>query len=152
MKKTMKKITTIALLMLMSLGANAQKDVFMKYKGQKGVTIVKVPKMLMRLAGRMDKDVRMLTKRLENIRVLSCEEKAMAQKIKADALSAYKQGGYEEMVKVNDDGEVVSIYHRNRKGGKNEYAILSIDEELSIINVVGHLSLEDLDKVMDLTD
>lgn len=148
----MKKITTIALLMLMALGANAQKDVFMKYKGQEGVTIVKVPKMLMRLAGRMDKDVRMLTKRLENIRVLSCEEKAMAQKIKADALSAYKQGGYEEMVKVNDDGEVVSIYHRNRKGGKNEYAILSIDEELSIINVVGHLSLEDLDKVMDLTD
>ena len=138
--------------MLMALGANAQKDVFMKYKGQEGVTIVKVPKMLMRLAGRMDKDVRMLTKRLENIRVLSCEEKAMAQKIKADALSAYKQGGYEEMVKVNDDGEVVSIYHRNRKGGKNEYAILSIDEELSIINVVGHLSLEDLDKVMDLTD
>ena len=148
----MKKITTIALLMLMALGANAQKDVFMKYKGQEGVTIVKVPKMLMRLAGRMDKDVRMLTKRLENIRVLSCEEKAMAQKIKAYALSAYKQGGYEEMVKVNDDGEVVSIYHRNRKGGKNEYAILSIDEELSIINVVGHLSLEDLDKVMDLTD
>ena len=148
----MKKITTIALLTLMSFGANAQKDVFMKYKGQEGVTIVKVPKMLMRLAGRMDKDVRMLTKRLENIRVLSCEEKAMAQKIKADALSAYKQGGYEEMVKVNDDGEVVSIYHRNRKGGKNEYAILSIDEELSIINVVGHLSLEDLDKVMDLTD
>lgn len=148
----MKKITTIALLMLMALGANAQKDMFMKYKGQEGVTIVKVPKMLMRLAGRMDKDVRMLTKRLENIRVLSCEGKAMAQKIKADALSAYKQGGYEEMVKVNDDGEVVSIYHRNRKGGKNEYAILSIDEELSIINVVGHLSLEDLDKVMDLTD
>ena len=148
----MKKITTIALLMLMALGANAQKDVFMKYKGQEGVTIVKVPKMLMRLAGRMDKDVRMLTKRLENIRVLSCEEKAMAQKIKADALSAYKQGGYEEMVKVNDDGEVVSIYHRNRKGGKNEYAILSIDEEMSIVNVVGHLSLEDLDKVMDLTD
>lgn len=148
----MKKITTIALLMLMSLGTYAQKDVFMKYKGQKGVTIVKVPKMLMRLAGRMDKDVRMLTKRLENIRVLSCEEKAMAQKIKADALSAYKQGDYEEMVKVNDDGEVVSIYHRNRKGGKNEYAILSIDEELSIVNVVGHLSLEDLDKVMDLTD
>ena len=148
----MKKITTIALLMLMSLGTYAQKDVFMKYKGQEGVTIVKVPKMLMRLAGKMDKDVRMLTKRLENIRVLSCEEKAMAQKIKADALSAYKQGGYEEMVKVNDDGEVVSIYHRNRKGGKNEYAILSIDEELSIINVVGHLSLEDLDKVMDLTD
>lgn len=148
----MKKITTIALLMLMALGANAQKDVFMKYKGQEGVTIVKVPKMLMRLAGRMDKGVRMLTKRLENIRVLSCEEKAMAQKIKADALSAYKQGGYEEMVKVNDDGEVVSIYHRNRKGGKNEYAILSIDEDLSIVNVVGHLSLEDLDKVMDLTD
>ena len=148
----MKKITTIALLMLMSLGTYAQKDVFMKYKGQEGVTIVKVPKMLMRLAGRMDKDVRMLTKRLENIRVLSCEEKAMAQKIKADALSAYKQGGYEEMVKVNDDGEVVSIYHRNRKGRKNEYAIVSIDEELSIINVVGHLSLEDLDKVMDLTD
>ena len=148
----MKKITTIALLMLMSLGTYAQKDVFMKYKGQEGVTIVKVPKMLMRLAGKMDKDVRMLTKRLENIRVLSCEEKAMAQKIKADALSAYKQGYYEEMVKVNDDGEVVSIYHRNRKGGKNEYAILSIDEELSIINVVGHLSLEDLDKVMDLTD
>lgn len=148
----MKKIATIALLMLMSLGTYAQKDVFMKYKGQEGVTIVKVPKMLMRLAGRMDKDVRMLTKRLENIRVLSCEEKAMAQKIKADALSAYKQGGYEEMVKVNDDGEVVSIYHRNRKGGKNEYAILSIDEELSIVNVVGHLSLEDLDKVMDLTD
>lgn len=148
----MRKIATIALCMLMSLGTYAQKDVFMKYKGQEGVSIVKVPKILMRLAGRMDKDVRMLTKRLGNIRVLSCEEKAMAQKIKADALEAYKQGGYEEMVKVNDDGEHVSIYHRNRKGGKNEYAILSIDEELSIVNVVGHLSLEDLGQVVDLTE
>ena len=132
----MKKITTIALLMLMALGANAQKDVFNKYKDMKGVSIVRVPK----------------SERVSEIRILSCVQKSLGQKIEADAQTAYERGGYEEMMRVNKEGQRVVIYHRNLKRGKNEYAILSVGNQVAIVNIVGHLSLDELDKVMDMTD
>lgn len=148
----MKKITTIALLMLMTLGANAQKDVFNKYKDMEGVSIVRMPKFMMRLAAWVDKDARTPAERVSEIRILSCEHKSLGQKIKADAQTAYERGGYEEMMRVNEEGQRVAIYHRNLKHGKNEYAILSVGDQVAIVNIVGHLSLDDLDKVMDMTD
>lgn len=148
----MKKIMTIALLMLLSVGANAQKEVFQKYKGMEGVTTLHVPKFLMRLAGRASKEAQTLTDRVSHIRVLSCEEESLAKKIKADALAAYKRGGYEEMIRINEDGQRVVIYQRILKSGKNEYAILAVDDELAIVNVVGRLSLEELDQVNDMID
>lgn len=134
----------VALLALMSLGAQAQKDVFQKYQDAEGVTTIRIPKFLMRMASLGDK--------VSGLRVMTCERKDVALKIKADALTAYKRDGYEEMMRVKDGDEQVIIYHRPLKGNKNEYAILAMDDELALVNVTGNLSLEELNAINDMLD
>ena len=76
----------------------------------------------------------------------------MAKKIKQDALAAYRSLGYEEMLRVKEDGEQIRIYQRTLKNGKNEFALLAEDEDLAIINVTGHLSIDDMKNIEDMFD
>lgn len=148
----MKKILIMTLLVLMGTTAYAQKDVFQKYKDKDGVTTVHVPKFLMRLAGRFDNEAKKLTDRINDIRIMSCENRNMAKKIKQDALAAYQSQGYEEMLRVKEDGEQIRIYQRALKNGKSEFALLAEDEELAIINVTGRLSIDDMKNIEDMFD
>ena len=148
----MKKFIIMALLGLMGTTANAQKEVFQKYQDKDGVTTVHVPKFLMRLAGRFDNEAKKLTDRINDIRIMSCENSNMAKKIKQDALAAYRSLGYEEMLRVKEDGEQIRIYQRTLKNGKNEFALLAEDEDLAIINVTGHLSIDDMKNIEDMFD
>lgn len=142
----------MTLLVLMGTTAYAQKDVFQKYKDKDGVTTVHVPKFLMRLAGRFDNEAKKLTDRINDIRIMSCENRNMAKKIKQDALAAYQSQGYEEMLRVKEDGEQIRIYQRALKNGKSEFALLAEDEELAIINVTGRLSIDDMKNIEDMFD
>ncbi len=148
----MKKYIIMALLGLVGTTANAQKEVFQKYQDKDGVTTVHVPKFLMRMAGRFDNEAKKLTDRINDIRIMSCENSNMAKKIKQDALAAYRSLGYEEMLRVKEDGEQIRIYQRTLKNGKNEFALLAEDEDLAIINVTGHLSIDDMKNIEDMFD
>ena len=148
----MKKFIIMALLGLMGTTANAQKEVFQKYQDKDGVTTVHVPKFLMRLAGRFDNEAKKLTDRINDIRIMSCENRNMSKKIKQDALAAYQSQGYEEMLRVKEDGEQIRIYQRALKNGKSEFALLAEDEELAIINVTGRLSIDDMKNIEDMFD
>ena len=142
----------MALLGLMGTTANAQKEVFQKYQDEDGVTTVHVPKFLMRLAGRFDNEAKKLTDRINDIRIMSCENRNMAKKIKQDALAAYRSQGYKEMLRVKEDGEQIRIYQRALKNGRSEFALLAEDEELAIINVTGRLSIDDMRNIEDMFD
>jgi len=142
----------MALLGLVGTTANAQKEVFQKYQDKDGVTTVHVPKFLMRMAGRFDNEAKKLTDRINDIRIMSCENSNMAKKIKQDALAAYRSLGYEEMLRVKEDGEQIRIYQRTLKNGKNEFVLLAEDEDLAIINVTGHLSIDDMKNIEDMFD
>lgn len=145
----MKQLLTFALMMLMSTGAQAQKEVFDKYEDTKGVSTVFVSKAMLNLAGGFaalgDKKLSRLAGKMDNIRILNCEDKGLVERIKRDAQAAYGKNGYEEMMRVNEDGERVVIYQRALKGGKSEFALFSVeDTELSIINISGTITLEDM--------
>lgn len=148
----MKKFIIMALLGLTGTTANAQKEVFQKYQDKDGVTTVHVPKFLMRMAGRFDNEAKKLTDRINDVRIMSCENRNMAKKIKQDALAAYQNQGYEEMLRVNEGGEQILIYQRALKDGKSEFALLAEDEELAIINVTGRLSIDDVRNIEDMFD
>lgn len=146
------KIAIMAMLLTMGTTANAQKEVFQKYQDKEGVTTVHVPRFLMRIAGRFDSDAKKLTDRLNDVRILTCENGNMAKKIKQEALAAYRSQGYEEMLRVKEDDEQIRIYQRALKGGKSEFALLAENNELAIINVTGRLSLDEVRAIEDMFD
>lgn len=148
----MKKLIIMTLLVLMGNTANAQKKVFQKYQDKEGVTTLHVPKFLMRIAGRADNEAKKLTDKIKGIRVMTCENSDMAKKIKQEALAAYRSEGYEEILRVKEDGEQILIYQLTMKNGISKFALLAEDEKLAIINITGHLSLDDVRAIEDMLD
>ena len=145
----MKHLLITTLMVLMSTGAQAQKELFDKYEDNKGVSTVVISKTLLNLAGGFssisDKKLSKMAGKMDNGRILNCHDKGLIAKIKADAQAIYTRDEYEEMMRINEEGQRVVIYQRVLKSGKNEYALSNVgDSDLSIINITGILTLEDM--------
>ena len=145
----MKQIIVTALLVLVCTGAKAQRELFDKYEDTKGVTTVFVSKAMLNLAGGLaaigDKKIGKMAGKMDGIRILNCERKSLIPEIKKAAQAIYSRDNYEEIVRVNEEGQRVVIYQRPLKGGKSEFALLTVEENsLSIININGTITLEDM--------
>ena len=145
----MKQIIVTALLVLVCTGAKAQRELFDKYEDTKGVTTVFVSKAMLNLAGGLaaigDKKIGKMAGKMDGIRILNCERKSLISEIKKAAQAIYSRDNYEEIMRVNEEGQRVVIYQRPLKGGKSEFALLTVEENsLSIININGTITLEDM--------
>lgn len=149
----MKKVVVTLLMVVVAQLAMSQDIIFKKYEDAKGVQTVYLSKTLLSLAAGSlddveDMDLRSIAGKLDNLRILDCEKAGMAAKIKVDALAAFKNGRYEEMMRVNDGDEKTFIYFR-KNGKKNEFALLNIErDEVQLINIIGTMTLEDIKRCM----
>ena len=150
----MKKVVVTLLMVVVAQLAMAQDIIFKKYEDAKGVQTVYLSKTLLSLAAGSlddveDMDLRSIAGKLDNLRILDCEKAGMAAKIKVDALAAFKNGRYEEMMRVNDGDEKKTTIYRHKKRKKNEFALLNIEkDEVQLINIIGTMTLEDIKRCM----
>ena len=147
----MKKYILLFLVALTIQTTMAQKALFDKYESSKGVETVFISKAMLSFAGSIggiDKDIARVANKLDEVRILSCEKPAKARAIVSEARAIYSKG-YTELMRLNDDGEKVTIYQKP-VGKKHEYVLLSVErDEVDIINLVGTLTLEDLKRIAD---
>ena len=145
----MKQIIMTALLVLVCTGAKAQRELFDKYEDTKGVTTVVISKTMLNLAGGLatiaDKKIGKMAGKIDGLRILNCERKSLISEIKKAAQAIYNRDQFEEVMRVNEDGQRVVIYQRPLNNGKSEFALLTINNEaLSIINISGTITLEEM--------
>ena len=96
-----------------------------------------------------DKEIGKVARKLDEVRILSCEETALAKKIREEAAAIYKAGPYEQLMRINDDGEKTIIYAR-KLDKKYEYVLFCYEkDEVEIINLVGNLTLDELKRIAD---
>ena len=147
----MKKYILLFLVALTVQTTMAQKALFDKYESSKGVETVFISKAMLSFAGSIggiDKDIVRVANKLDEVRILSCEKPAKARDIVSEARAIYSKG-YTELMRLNDDGEKVTIYQKP-VGKKHEYVLLSVErDEVDIINLVGTLTLEELKRIAD---
>ena len=147
----MKKYILLFLVALTVQTTMAQKALFDKYESWKGVETVFISKAMLSFAGSIggiDKDIARVANKLDEVRILSCEKPAKARAIVSEARAIYSKG-YTELMRLNDDGEKVTIYQKP-VGKKHEYVLLSVErDEVDIINLVGTLTLEELKRIAD---
>ena len=147
----MRKYILLFLVALTVQTTMAQKALFDKYESSKGVETVFISKAMLSFAGSIggiDKDIARVANKLDEVRILSCEKPAKARAIVSEARAIYSKG-YTELMRLNDDGEKVTIYQKP-VGKKHEYVLLSVErDEVDIINLVGTLTLEDLKRIAD---
>lgn len=148
----MKKYILLFIIAFTAQMAMAQKSLFEKYENTKGVETIFISKALLSFAGNIggiDKDILKVVDKLDEVRILDCEKKDTMQKVLSDARAIYSNERYTELMRINDGGEKVTIYQKPI-GKKFEYVLLAVEkDEVSIINLVGTLTLEELKRIAD---
>ena len=147
----MKRIYILALLTtVFSLFAQAQQSFFDMYAEMEGVTSVYISKSMLGLLPDTDSTVNgihigNIASRLDNIQILSSDESAIISKLRKETADINTKNGYEEWMRVRENGEKTTSYFKNKKGKKKEFVLL-VDEkdEFTIISIVGDLTLKEI--------
>lgn len=93
----MRRIILLLVCVCMAAMAQAQDALFKKYSNTRGVETVFISKAMLNMMGTVEvNDRRLSTKKIDRIQIMSCERPSMVRTIKAEALSAFQRGRYEE--------------------------------------------------------
>jgi hypothetical protein len=148
----MKRLIILLFVLPMCLLSNAQEELFKRYENTKGVETVFISKSLLSMMPDMqmgNMEIGKVAGKIDRIQVLTCERADLIDNICNYAISLYKRGGYEEMMRTNESGEKTYIYQK-RHGKKNEFVILDIEKnELNIVNLFGTTTLKDIKGISD---
>ena len=150
----MKRTSIIAFLMIFcSVLSYGQQSYFGKFADMDGVTSVYISKSMLKLfpQGKTSVngiDIGNIADRLDCIQILSSEESDIIGKLRKETSSICSKNGYEELMKIREDGEKTTIYF-NEKNKKKEFVLL-VDEkdEFTIISLVGDLTLKEIQGIV----
>ena len=150
----MKRIYIFSLLLTLSTFiCQAQQSFFDKYAEMDGVSSVYITKSMLKMFPSMSGtingvDVGNLANKLENIQILSADEPNIIEQLRKDTKHISTKNGYEELLRVRDDGDKTTIYFKEKK--KNSEFILITDEgnEFTIVSIIGgDLTLKDIQEM-----
>lgn len=160
----MKKIVIIIAFAILPLVSWAQ-DPFDSFENEKDVTYVVFTKNMFKLLSKMDLNSKdpeaqaylKLVDNLDNIRIFTTENSAVAQKMDA-AVAKYitSSKGLGELMRVKEDGQNIQFYSRE---GKNENFVSELLMHLSgmvdgkpttvIMSITGDLDLKQISKLTE---
>ena len=154
----MKRTSIIALLMICcSVFCYGQQSYFDKYADLDGVTSVYITKSMLSLFPKGKANVNGInigdiTNRLDNIQILSSDEPAIIEKLRKETSNINNKNGYEELLRIREDGTKTTIYF-NEKKKKKEFVLLVDDkDEFTIISIVGDLTLKEIQGIVQPTE
>ena len=150
------RIFIITLLMtLCSICSYGQQSFFDKYAEMEGVTSVYITKSMLSLFPKGQTSVNgvnigNIASRLDNIQILSADEQPIIDKLRKETSVINTRNGYEELMRVRENGEKTTIYFKDGKKDKKEFVLL-LDEkdEFTIISIVGDLTLQEIQGIIN---
>ena len=153
------RIFIITLLMtLCSICSYGQQSFFDKYAEMEGVTSVYITKSMLSLFPKGQTSVNgvnigNITSRLDNIQILSADEQPIIDKLRKETSGINTRNGYEELMRVREDGEKITIYFKDGKKDKKEFVLLMDEkDEFTIISIVGDLTLQEIQGIINTED
>ena len=144
----MKRFTLILITVLLATaGLYAQDNFFEKFADRQGVTSVYISKKMFGLMKNIDTgDVNLnnLSGKINSLQLLSCENREVAAEIRKETAHIRQNNGYEELMRIKDEGDRIVIYVKEGKK-ENEYVLVIDDaDEFTLIQLNGQLTLEEL--------
>ena len=140
---------------LCSVFSYGQQSFFDKYAEMDGVTSVYITKSMLSLFPKGQANVNgvnigNIASRLDNIQILSTDEQPIVDKLRKETSHINTRNGYEELMRVREDGEKTTIYFKDGKKDKKEFVLL-VDEkdEFTIISIVGDLTLQEIQGIVN---
>ena len=154
----MKRIYIFSLLLTLSTFiCQAQQSYFDKYAEMDGVSSVYITKSMLKMfpsmSGKINGvDVGNLASKLENIQILSADDSNIIEQLRKDTKHINSKNGYEELIRVRDDGDKTTIYFKEQKKNSEFILITDSGNEFNIISIVGNdISLKDIQDMTNRT-
>ena len=152
----MKRLILSVLIAITAFAAHAQHDYFDKYADMEGVTSVYVSKTMFKFIQGLpiesdDVDMSGIIKKLDSLYILTTEEPEIMEALRKETAFINKKEGYEELMRVKEDGEKVTIYMKEMKNARTEYVLImdSTDEEFVVMIFSGTLQPEDVQGIIN---
>lgn len=156
----MKKFFALAAAVLLTVTAFAQdgKSIYRKYSDAKGVSAVYISPAMFRMMGRIpsialegeDVDLSAIIKALDGFYLIDSENPDINEDIMKEVNKFVKNGKYEIMMEVKDEGETVHIYTVNKGDIITNLVFIAFDkEECTFINLDGQMNQKDLDALIE---
>ena len=142
---------------LCSVCSYGQQSFFDKYAEMDGVTSVYITKSMLSLFPKGQANVNgvnigNIASRLDNIQILSTDEQPIVDKLRKETSHINTRNGYEELMRVREDGEKTTIYFKDSKKDKKEFVLLQdAKNEFTIISIVGDLTLQEIQGIVNNT-
>ena len=142
---------------LCSVCSYGQQSFFDKYAEMDGVTSVYITKSMLSLFPKGQTNVNGINigdiaSRLDNIQILSADEQPIVDKLRKETSDINTRNGYEELMRVREDGEKTTIYFKDGKKDKKEFVLLQdAKDEFTIISIVGDLTLQEIQGIVNNT-
>ena len=155
----MKRRVYIITLMLVfgTLFCNAQQSFFDRYAEWRDIKTVYISKRMLKMVKSYDGEVKVngmrlgiMNEGLENIQIFNCEVKPAIEKLREETRELVPANGYEEVISIRDEGEKVSILFKELKENLSEFVLITDrPNEFNIISIVGKITLQDIQNMMD---
>ncbi|NLX29950.1 MAG: DUF4252 domain-containing protein [Bacteroidales bacterium] len=154
----------MVMVMLVPMALAAQKSpvdkLFEKYANQKGFTTVNISGKLLGLAGKVDAgnpEASKMLSELSGIRILSVDDEALNQKLdfykELEGEGFFRNNGYESLMDVTEDNQVVRFYSKDAGGGKISELLLVVGgEDNTLISIRGLIDPENIGKITGALD
>lgn len=147
MKRTI--ISAVALLFTLSLIAQpaGYNKVYHNYKGEKGVTCIRVPGFLMKFAGLcsgLDHEERVLLRSLRSVTVLTIEDQNRYPGVNfAEEMNLSKiRGDYQLMLELHENDEDVIIAARKKRNKITDLIIVVGGRENTLVHLRGRVKVD----------
>ena len=150
----MKRSFIIAFLMIFSsVLSYGQQSFFDKFADMDGVTSVYISKSMISLFPQGNTNVNginigNIADRIDNIKILSADEKDIIAKLRKETSDINPKNGYEELMKVREDGQKVTIYFNEKKKKKEFVLVVDDKDEFTIISIAGDLTLKEIQGII----
>ena len=141
-----------------SVCSYGQQSFFDKYAEMEGVTSVYITKSMLSLFPKGQTSVNgvnigNIASRLDNIQILSADEQPIIDKLRKETSGINTRNGYEELMRVREDGEKITIYFKDEKKDKKEFVLLMDEkDEFTILSIVGDLTLQEIQGIINAED
>jgi hypothetical protein len=159
----MKKIITIALMLLLTVGAFAQegKRLYNKYSDQEGVSAVYISPAMFKLIGQLPDinvetadgkkmDMAPLIRSFSGFYMLNFENKsALSAELYKEVTAMVNKSNFELLMEVKDDGSTVRMYTLGDEKVVNSFVcIINEDDQTMFFCLEGTMNRSDLEKLM----
>ncbi len=158
MKRVALLILAVAFPVFMMAQNSAVDKLFAKYQGQKGITTVSISPELFQMVNAMGieeiEEQDFPLDKVASVKILTIEDEEGYEEVNfyEEIKKDLDVDDFEEVMTVNDGGEVVRMWMKVDKSTVSEFLLIVGGDDNVLIYITGNFNMNDLEELADLVD